>query len=51
MKKIAVYEQRIDQLEEQLEEFRTREESTKAMYDRILAALSAYDKAVSPAPQ
>lgn len=40
LKKIAVYEQKIDQMTEQIEEFREREESTKSMYDKILEALN-----------
>ncbi len=47
MKKIAVYEQKIDQMQEQIDEFREREENTKSMYEKILSALNnSQDKQV-----
>jgi hypothetical protein len=43
LKKIALYEQRIEQMQEQIDEFREREETTKVMYEKILSALDGLD--------
>lgn len=40
LKKIALFEQKVDQMQEQLDEFREREASTRAMYDNILSTLN-----------
>ena len=34
-------------MQEQIDEFRQREESTKAMYEKILSAINAQDKSSS----
>ena len=42
MKKIALYEQKVDQMQEQLDEFRERELQTRAMYDNILNTINEH---------
>lgn len=47
LKKIALYEQQVEQMQEQLDEFRLRETQTRSMYDNILLTLNEnYDQHV-----